>query len=565
MSCTSRRLLARSALALLLVALPFSSIAAVRIEKVAMLGDPAPGAPAGTVFGPFSPWAFDANVTMGPGGRMLFRFDVSGPSIDPTKPFALFTVDENGDLDLLLRSGDVGGPSGATFFTFEHWLYNGVGDIALTARVEGGGSSTARRGVWRWLAGGSLELVVVEDEIEPVSGLGFGPYFRTGIATDGTMVVQSRGSTPGHVEGLFQGTPGSLTPILFEGDVVDGTTIPGILAPRMGDGTDLRFQGTTGGASQRALLAWDPVGGLVIQVEGLEQTPGTPAGVTYDPPFTYLGVNASGDTAFHSRLVGGNAGIPRDEALFTVKNGVVELLVRENDPAPGMPLGVVFQQRDLGGPDAAAFPEEANDYPAAGPPALNDAGDVAFLAGISGTGVTADVDTGIWATDGGSVELRVLEGAELPEHPGVFLDELIVPLLDDQGDVTFLSSLRGAGVTTSNDNGLFRVDPDGVLTTLLREGDTVQTGSGGLKTVRDFRLMDARWADSFEGCCQRAVGGDGYVGLSMRFTDDSYGVFRISTFTPHIPGVGLLGAVLGGTAVLVAGALGMQLRRVDRQ
>ena len=111
---------------------------------------------------------------------------------------------------------------------------------------------------------------------------------------------------------------------------------------------------------------------------------------------------------------------------------------------------------------------------------LNNAGQVAFLSFLTGSGVTASNDGAIWRDS----TLIAREGNAAPGFSGVNFGSLLgPPVLNDTGQVAFRSTLTGSGVTSTNDEGIWRNS-----TLIVREGiDARGLGSANLGAP-DFRL-----------------------------------------------------------------------------
>ena len=101
--------------------------------------------------------------------------------------------------------------------------------------------------------------------------------------------------------------------------------------------------------------------------------PGTPLGVTFrefvPSPVT---INNAGQTAFEAWLTGDGVDDSNGEGVWSEGSGTLELVARRGSPAPGTASGVNF----------GAF----NPYRW---PLLNDAGQTAFCAVLTGSGVAA--------------------------------------------------------------------------------------------------------------------------------------------------------------------------------
>jgi hypothetical protein len=147
-------------------------------------------------------------------------------------------------------------------------------------------------------------------------------------------------------------------------------------------------------------------------------------------------------------------------------------VVRSGDAAPGTPAGVTFGLVS-GATDPAPFIG----------PTINSPGDVAFLAHVTGSGITANVnDIGIWSTSGGTVQLVIRDGDSVPIGSGNSAPLAQIntfPPIGLSGPVAYRGTLVvGGAVTTANDTGIWAQPPAASMTLIAREGDTA-AGTGG--------------------------------------------------------------------------------------
>ncbi len=105
-------------------------------------------------------------------------------------------------------------------------------------------------------------------------------------------------------------------------------------------------------------------------------------------------------------------------------------------PAPGTPAGITF-----------------NDFIW---PVINNAGKVAFTSVLAGNGLDSTNDTGIWSNSTGSLGLVARARMTAPGSSG-FFEPLFGSniVLDSNGAVTFISSLSGPGINSTNGSGLW--------------------------------------------------------------------------------------------------------------
>jgi hypothetical protein len=105
---------------------------------------------------------------------------------------------------------------------------------------------------------------------------------------------------------------------------------------------------------------------------------------------------------------------------------------------------------------------------------INAAGQAAFLATLSGTGVNSTNDSGIWSEGSGALGLVVREGDAAPgTEPGVvylFFGSNNNPVFNDAGQTAFYGSLTGPGIVPGNAAGIWS-EGAGSLALVARSGD----------------------------------------------------------------------------------------------
>lgn len=195
-----------------------------------------------------------------------------------------------------------------------------------------------------------------------------------------------------------------------------------------------------------------------LVVEGLDPAPGTTGRVfSQGTTFSRPAINADGEVAFQGLLIpttgSANSGIWSEG-----RTGALELVaLADTTPAPGVP-GAVFSGFFAGGLPA---------------PILNDDGDVAFIGSLTGGGVTALSNSGIWRQEAGVLELVVRQGDAAPGAPGATFFQFGSPsaiTFNEAGHVSFLSFLLGGGVNASNEFGIWSTST-GILDKVARQGD----------------------------------------------------------------------------------------------
>ena len=148
-----------------------------------------------------------------------------------------------------------------------------------------------------------------------------------------------------------------------------------------------------------------------------------------------------------------------------------QLVVKSGDAAPGTPAGVSFGLV-AGATDPSPFIG----------PTLNASGTAAFLAHVTGSGVTANVnDIGIWTgAAGGPVLLFARDGDPITVGAGTATLGAInsFPAINTAGTIAFRGTLvQGGSVTAANDTGVWTGTP-GAVQIVAREGDAAPGFTG---------------------------------------------------------------------------------------
>lgn len=140
------------------------------------------------------------------------------------------------------------------------------------------------------------------------------------------------------------------------------------------------------------------------------------------------------------------------------------------DTAPGTASGVFFSSFSV--------------------PRMNEAGQVAFKATLSGEDVSEQSNSGIWSENMGSLRLVAREGDAAPGavDGAVYSDfgnsELV---FNTSGQTAFSGTLAGLGVDSTNNRGIWS-EGLGSLALVARIGD-IAPGTGGRRYTRFFSIL----------------------------------------------------------------------------
>lgn len=272
--------------------------------------------------------------------------------------------------------------------------------------------------------------------------------------------------------GMWTGTPAGVSMAVREGAAAPGISSGAVFAsfsdPIIASTGSLGFFGylrlNTGGVTSgndSGIWAGAP-GSIQMVAREADQAPGMASGV-YFQLFGDVVVNGSGQVAFWSSLAGNISGT--DDSAMWVGSSAANLttVAMEGAQAAGCSAGVTYYSFN---PDVV----------------LNDSGQIAFMGGVKGTGVTTANDIALWVGAPGSLALAAREGNSAPgAGSGALFTGLWDIDLNDDGKVAFTARLTGSGVTGSNDEGIWAGAP-GALSLVARTGSSVPGVSGAVFT-----------------------------------------------------------------------------------
>jgi hypothetical protein len=256
--------------------------------------------------------------------------------------------------------------------------------------------------------------------------------------------------------------------------------------------------------------------------------------------FNGAGILASGEAAINATAAtGGSVTTANNQGLFIGTNQAnAQLVVRKGDQVPGAPAGLV-----VGG---IGIP-------------IGGGNTVGFRTVVAGPGVTTGVnDRAIFtwsATDG--LRMQARQGDVAPGTGGALFGVLgtMNPVFGNgallnvgpNGDVAFYAPLTGAGVTTSNDTGIW-IASGATVRLVAREGDVLDLDPGpgvDLDTITSLSIAESLLANSGGSA---ALSNDPILTWSAQFADGRYATFNsVIAAVPEPSSVAIVAAcILGG-------------------
>ncbi len=503
-----------------------------RVDPVAVSGEPAPG----TGGLSFSRADF---ADLNDAGLVAIEGSLSGSgSYDQG-----IWVGTPGNLSLVVRSGDpVPGIAAHTFYQF--WggaMVNASGDAAIRATCRTDGPLTPCTGLWTGAAGNLQLLAFTGDPAPGTGGLPFGQNFAIASFDDfGVTSFNSDFFAPeGQRFGMWEGTPGSLEPIVVPGDPVPDTVGQSFVEA----GGLTNRAGTTVIAAATAdptlFSSWGywrtGANGLIIVAKAGDEAPGTggrtfgnltagasgAAGAGWPPTdapsvadVTGPILNQLGHVAFNGFLdpVDPWTGFG-DEGIWIQDDLGLRLVTMVGDPAPGT-AGLQF-----------------GDFNHVN---FNSLGQVAFDAAVT-SGDPAN-DHGIWRGSPDNITLVVREGDPAPGTDGETFKYLTYgPSMNDTGELVFQARLAESG-----NDGIWVARPDGTIELVVRDGEVLKVKPGDYRTISLVAIGDGM-PSSYT--TYNRYNEAGQLVLYVEFTDGTNGAFLASPIdsAPNLPPVASAG------------------------
>jgi len=259
--------------------------------------------------------------------------------------------------------------------------------------------------------------------------------------------------------------------------VLAGTGVTGV---NLGDGNGLGLWKQVGGVTSLIVRQDDPAPGTAAGVEfaASEPVPQPPAVVSGHAEFAGMLRGPGVDEQFSTNVNG----------LWRETDGGIELVVRNADPAPGLPAGHTI--RVIGVPAVASTRRILFNgvyrRPCVSPTALKK-NQEAF-----------------WTDRSGPLEAPALGDQQVPGlEPGVVFGEVDFTAIagafrswgtNDALKLAFNGNLKGPGIDALNDEGIW-IEQDGALSLLVREGDPAPAvGPGVHFGINSGSTRSANWS-----------------------------------------------------------------------
>jgi hypothetical protein len=523
------------------------------LHTVALLSDQAPGLPAGETFSNFV-----TAPSINNDGHVAFQAYTKAGS----NSFAHNGIwtDRSGSLQLFVLGGATApGASPNTYAPGINTLINNANKITFEGTLSGSSINQLNDyGLWSDGSGSITKIARTNDAAPDVpsrifscsnpgvgdtgqSFCGAAPMDRPLFNDAGQAVIYSElyntslpsGTTHPQEEGLWSNRTGTLRKVVALGDSAPGTggqfniftsefLIDFGAFNNRGDiafsaSTNTNLSGAGVWISRGPIVG--PVGQLDFVVGPGSSTNGVLPGVTIANA-VLKGFNDAKQVAFRATLQGTGVTSQNDASLWRSTNGNFALIARKGQSIVG--TGVTMQ-----------------DFSAV---SMNDDGMMSF----SGKVVDASGSrNGIFTADENGVYLKALGGQQAPGLPtGVVFDNFIGATgniaINGFGQVAFVANLTGPGINSTNDQGLWATDRDGILRLVVCEKGSIEYLPGQFGTVGSFLSGPLRSGNQ-EGDL-RGINDQGQITFYATGSNFGWGVFVSDVATVPEPSTALLAA-----------------------
>lgn len=350
-------------------------------------------------------------------GKFAYFAYLAGPGVNDRNNAGIWS-NASGNIALIAREGDQppGVESGIVYRILQDPVINAAGQVAFTGIL--GTPAGEPRGIGIWAQrNGATTLVIRSGNQAPglPAGVNIADVASLPALNDsGQLVVVAllagTGVDNNNRVALFSEAAGSLAPVIRAGSPAPGTLF-GVnfksffSSPRINNAGQVAFMASLAGLTvndNNALGIWSgAAGNLSLIARTGSQAPGMPLLTNYAAfENGSVVINSAGRVAFLATVTGPgvNVGV-NDQAVWSNRNGNVELVVRIGSQAPGMPAGFVFNYLfgDL---------------------VMNTAGRLTFSAVAANPNNPADSRIGIWTQTDNGLSLVVGEGESVQVAPG---------------------------------------------------------------------------------------------------------------------------------------------------
>lgn len=340
--------------------------------------------------------------------------------------------------------------------------------------------------------------------------------------------------------GIWSNRGGALAPIVLTGhdapDYSPGATITGIADPQTSFEPRINGLGNVAFSASISGPGIDP-GERAVYVEtqgSFHAVARTSTPVPGSDPTTRFqkyadpSLNNQGIVTFSATLSGLTVTPSNDVGIWSTSGGTLHKVAREGDAAPGTSPGVVFSSIT---------------------PVSQISGDDRVLVHgkLSGPGIDATRDSGLWMEQSGILEMVFQAGMQAPGlSPGMLLTTPSNPsvgyAMNSLGYLVFRSRFGSIDGTVTGD-AIFMADPNGNLDAVAWTGQSVEVLPGVFKTINSLTVFDIGESTGGEDGA-RVLNNVGQLITPVGYTDGTKGILIATIPEPATAGFALIGVSL---------------------
>ena len=451
------------------------------LVKLAESGDPEPGST--NQF-----FIISQDPTINERGQVAFYSDLRNTS-GFAQGFGFFLAD--GDTNTTIAyTGEAPPDANGYFNTFhEPAALNTSNQIFLANLTSTLGGSSDNVGIYQLSGGVLTQLARKGQPATPESGT-FQGLANAAIPVNRSGQTAFTGTTSSNIVALFRSTGATLTRLAWynepspDGNGTLGNLFTGATLNNNGQVAFFSTIFSSTNSSSFACLLAD--GNSLKVLTRSQQASPDGNGVFLLFPNELPAINDNGQMAFVANLTGTSGGSADNEGLYRTDGNTTVQLVRKGQFVPN---------------GNGRFLDFGQSYVA-----NNNGGQVAFFADLTGTTGGSSDNAGIFLADGNTVTQLARKGQSAPDTNGVYSTfGLNRPALNNKGQVAFRATLTGTSGGTADNQGVFLVDTNSSILQIIRagwiiDGETVFTPNflegpdyGGMTGLNDEGQM-AVWS-----------------------------------------------------------------------